>query len=54
MLLNYELLKSKSVESATSGGGGAERTSAPFFLWPLDMKEHIMAEIRGNYTGSAL
>lgn len=52
MLLNYELLKSKSVESATSGG--AERTSAPFFLWPLDMKEHIMAEIRGNYTGSAL
>lgn len=33
---------------------GKERTTAPFSLWPVDMKDHIMSEIRGNYTGSAL
>lgn len=32
----------------------ADRTTAPFSLQPVDMKEHIMSEIRGNYTGSAL
>lgn len=32
----------------------AERTTAPFSLRPVDMKDHIMSEIRGNYTGSAL
>jgi len=32
----------------------AERTTAPFSLQLVDMKGHIMSEIRGNYTGSAL
>lgn len=32
----------------------ADRTTALFSLRAVDMKDHIMSEIRGNYTGSAL
>lgn len=39
---------------AQGESGREARRTAPFSLRDVDMKEHIMSEIRGNYTGSAL